>query len=111
MSTAESEPAQSRAAQALVDALRQLHGAAGEPSARAISKKIGTASHTTVAEVLRGKRIPSWPIVASIVRELSGDETEFRQLWMAAADRLPAEVVPRQLPRGVPSFVGRLETL
>jgi hypothetical protein len=70
---------------ALVCALRELRLRAGQPTTRLIAKGSGS-SHTTVAETLSGKRIPSWPLVAGIVTYLDGDKERFRQLWMAATE-------------------------
>jgi hypothetical protein len=84
----------------LVSALRGLHLRAGKPSTRSISKAAGNVSHTTVAELLGGKRIPSWPVVASVVRHLGGDEKEFRQLWMAAIEETSDSVAGTQGGRG-----------
>jgi hypothetical protein len=70
----------------LAAALRALRAQAGTPSTRVLARRVGTVSHTTVAETLAGRRVPSWPIVDGIVRALGGDEGEFRHLWLAAAD-------------------------
>src|SRR5262245_1079873 len=70
----------------LVAALHSLHLQAGKPSMRTISGAVGNVSHTTVAELINGKRIPSWPIVESVVRYLQGDVGAFQQLWIAATD-------------------------
>jgi hypothetical protein len=69
----------------LAGALRQLHIQAGRPSTRILAERIGTVSHTTVADALAGKRVPSWSIISDIVRGLGGDQAVFKQLWMAAA--------------------------
>src|SRR5438045_2075470 len=70
--------------QELVAALQALHLQAGRPSARAIAAAVGNVSHTTVAEALSGKRIPSWPILQRIINHLDGDESEILTLWNAA---------------------------
>ena len=72
------------AAHLLHPALRALHVRAGEPSTRVIARGIGSISHTTVSQTLRGDRVPSWPIFSKIVLQLGGDEDEFRDLWAAA---------------------------
>jgi NACHT domain/Helix-turn-helix domain len=76
---------------AFVSELRALHARAGKPSARQLATQIGTVSHTTVAEALSGRRIPTWPVVASIVRHLGGAEEEvtLRQLWASATNESP----------------------
>ncbi len=77
---------------AIITALRDLHAAAGKPSSRQLARELGTVSHTTVAEALSGRRIPSWPVTASIVRQLGGSdaELEFRQLWATATNKSPS---------------------
>ncbi|MFG2043149.1 NACHT domain-containing protein [Dactylosporangium sp. NPDC048998] len=80
----------------LASALRQLHAQAGAPSARALAKQIGTVSHTTVSEALAGRRTPSWPIVASLVQQLAGDEDRFRILWSATTAASPTPTAPER---------------
>ena len=83
------------AAHLLRPALRALHVRAGEPSTRVIARGIGSISHTTVSQTLRGDRVPSWPIFSKIVLQLGGDEDEFRDLWAAARHAgTPAEGLP-----------------
>ncbi len=76
----------------LAASLRALRANAGTPSFRVLAQRIGTVSHTTIADALAGKRVPSWPIVSDIVRALGGDEEEFKRLWLAAADDDSASV-------------------
>jgi hypothetical protein len=58
-------------------------------------------SHTTVNNAIRGKKMPSWPVLSKIVKELGGDETLFRGLWAAvreegvAVESLPSPVGSR----------------
>lgn len=68
----------------LLHALRELHARAGRPSSRDLARRIGDISHTTVAECLSGRRLPSWNLLARIVQGLDGDEEEFRTLWNAS---------------------------
>lgn len=75
----------------LVAELSALRTRAGDPSLRAIASKTdGKVSHSTVADALRGERIPPWPTVAAIVESLGGDEAAFRSRWIAAAGQPPA---------------------
>lgn len=67
----------------LTGALQTLHAAAREPTTREISEAVG-CSHTTVAEVLRGARVTSWPVLERIVRALNGDPEQVRPLWLRA---------------------------
>ncbi|WFE60089.1 NACHT domain-containing protein [Micromonospora sp. WMMD712] len=90
------EEAKPGPAQTLASALRELHSQAGAPSARALAKQIGTVSHTTVSEALAGRRTPSWPIVASLVQRLAGDEDRFRVLWSAATAESPPPTTPER---------------
>lgn len=76
-------------AQPLFAELRELHLWAGEPSTRALAAMIRetpgqAASHTTVADMLNGRRVPSLPMLERIVRALGGDSAHFRELWMQA---------------------------
>jgi hypothetical protein len=66
--------------------LRTLHVAAGEPSSRAVAEAVGGMSHTTVNQVLRFRKIPSWPVLSKIVNQLGGDQEMFRILWSATRD-------------------------
>ena len=72
-------------AQALAAALRHLHRAAGQPSSRKIAAAVGSVSHTSVADALAGRRVPSWAILEKMVRHLQGDPDAFRGLWANAA--------------------------
>lgn len=89
----------------LTSELRALHARAGAPSTRAIARELTDVSHTTVAEALNGRRVPSWPVLAKIVTVLAdnaemlqnaGSEEAFqeasiqeifRSLWEAATER------------------------
>jgi hypothetical protein len=51
---------------------------------RALAQNV-SISHTTVADALNGKRVPSWGTVESLVRQLGGNEKEFTRLWQAAS--------------------------
>ena len=87
-------------------ALRGLYRAAGRPSARSISRELDHAvSHTTIADLLSGRRIPSWAITQRVVAHLGGDETEFRHLWGQTSDEPGVAAATRKLV-GPP--VGRL---
>lgn len=68
----------------LASALRALHARAGAPSTRSLAQAIGT-SHTTVAEILAGKRRSSWSTVRELVHALDGVDEEFADLWLAAS--------------------------
>lgn len=85
------EPADGRLR--FLSALRQLHVAAGKPSARSISRQLGDVSHTTVAGLLNGRRIASWGITRRVVEVLGGREAEFYGLW-AQAVAWPGAALP-----------------
>ncbi len=72
------------AARALYEAIRDLHVKAARPTTREVAKAAGIG-HTTVGEVLRGMRVPSWQITAAIVTALGGDPAGIRPLWEEAA--------------------------
>jgi transcriptional regulator with XRE-family HTH domain len=67
--------------------LRALWQRAGSPSSRFLGATAGGISHTTVAQALSGKRVPSWAVLRSIVHALGGSEDHFRPLWVAASTR------------------------
>jgi hypothetical protein len=68
----------------LASALDDLHRAAGKPTSRKIAEAVGSVSHTTIADTLAGRRVPSWPILEKIVVHLGGDVVRFRALWADA---------------------------
>jgi hypothetical protein len=69
--------------------LRDLHLAAGKPSARVLEKKTGYGS-TTCNDVLRGARFPSWEVTEALVAVLGGDELDWRPRWQDARRALDA---------------------
>src|SRR5215472_15978101 len=75
-----SDATDSPAAQ-LARALQSLHAKKGAPSVRALAQQIGDVSHTTVADALAGRRVPSWPVLEGIGRALGGDQEWFQRLW------------------------------
>ncbi len=92
---------QTRPARELFSELRQLHVSAGEPSSRSIAESIGGMSHTTVNQVMRSRRIPSWPVLAKIVKQLGGDEISFRILWNSTRDGgVPIDDLPAPATTG-----------
>lgn len=71
----------SRRRRDLASALADLHRRAGKPTSRAIASAVASVSHTTVADTIGGRRVPSWPILEKIVVYLGGDTLQFRMLW------------------------------
>lgn len=69
----------------LSTALRRLHRASGEPSSHEIARGINY-SHTTVAQALKMRRCPTWPVLESMTKWLGGDIEEFRSYWIRARD-------------------------
>lgn len=64
-----------------------MYREAGEPATRLIAHQTHNAiSHTTVAAVLRGDRLPRWGQLELVIEVLNGDREEFRRLWVAARD-------------------------
>ena len=88
------------AREVLFSELRTLRAQAGNPSFRSLSRDIGTVSHTTVAEIFGSRRIPSWQVLAEVVRYLGGDEERLRRLWADASADQPelAKSIPDYLP-------------
>ncbi|GAA3879746.1 hypothetical protein GCM10022243_50500 [Saccharothrix violaceirubra] len=71
------------AAARLTEELRDLHLRAGAPSMRTLASS-ADMSHTSAHDALNGKRLPSWSVVANLVRALDGDVDYFRDLWNRA---------------------------
>lgn len=65
--------------------MRELGQRAGSPSSRAVSYRTGgMVSHTTVADLMSGKRIPRWPALLQIAQALRAtpeDLREIRSVW------------------------------
>lgn len=71
--------------------LNRLHAAAGYPTVRDLGRMADT-SHSTVAGMLRGRRVSSWPVVSAIVTALGGDPEAARPMWAAAMETHRADV-------------------
>jgi hypothetical protein len=69
--------------------LRDLHLAAGKPSARVLERKSGYGS-TTCNDVLRGARFPSWEVTEALVSVLGGDVVDWRARWQEGRRALDA---------------------
>lgn len=69
----------------LSELLADFHRKAGSPSFRSISHSTGI-SHTTVAETLTGKRVPSWNVLQRIANNLSANETVLHDAWDAVKE-------------------------
>lgn len=82
------------AVRALAHAVDELRG---DRSTRVVADLVGTTSHTTVADLVRGTRVPSWPMTRDVVRALGGDEAVFLPLWHAATVARDARVTLRHL--------------
>jgi hypothetical protein len=90
--------------------LRDLHLAAGKPSARLLERKTGYGS-TTCNDVLRGARFPSWEVTEALVAVLGGDVTDWRYRWQEARRELddrqraaaPREPEPEPEPGPAPT--------
>lgn len=80
------EPTPSGPVSDLFDQLHNLHLAAGQPSMRQIATRLGrgVVSSSTVHNMFRGPRVPTWGFLELVVEELHGDVAEFRRLWQAA---------------------------
>ena len=70
----------------LVEALHRLHSEAGRPSLRRLARAAG-CSHTTLSHVFSQPHLPAWGSLEALVLALSGDLTQFRELWLAATAR------------------------
>jgi hypothetical protein len=92
----------------LASRLREWHIAAGAPSVRAVAAATGAGSHSTVAEILAGHRVSSWPRLESIVRYIGGDRAEAFALWteVRAAAGPESEPEVAALGKAVRALVG-----
>ncbi|GIJ46882.1 hypothetical protein Val02_37680 [Virgisporangium aliadipatigenens] len=75
----------SAGAEGLHEELRLLWQARGRPSTRQIAGALDSVSHTSVADALSGRRVPSWTKLQKIVNYLDGDVERFRTLWAGAS--------------------------
>ncbi len=70
----------------LASALRRLHERAGSPTTRDVAATAGNLSHTTVADTLSGRTVPSWKTLQRLISALGGDSADFRDLWLEASE-------------------------
>ncbi|WP_409003443.1 helix-turn-helix domain-containing protein [Streptomyces ipomoeae] len=75
--------------------LQDLRLRAGQPSLRQIARQIrhdysasAYVSHTTVAEVFRGRHLPQWQTLESVVRVLQGDPEQWKDRWIGLRGEL-----------------------
>ncbi|MDG5804698.1 hypothetical protein P9869_18895 [Streptomyces ossamyceticus] len=88
--------------------LRQLRGAAGSPSYRAMAKETGCGA-TTLSQAAAGERLPALGVVEAYVRACGGDPAEWRQRWKEAEQEVnradPEPLEPASAPyRGLARF-------
>ena len=117
------DPSQAGDLAGFVELLVRRRAYAGNPSYRALAKKVGpllqpprVLSHTTLANTFRpGRRRMDLDLVVAIVRALGADEDEARR-WHDACTRIHSEgkfgatatvAVLRQLPAELATFTGR----
>lgn len=71
----------------LSEAVSALRREAGNPALRRISARCNREiTHTTVSNVLSGRRTVRWSSVVQVVRALGGNPDDFRQLWEVEYD-------------------------
>jgi len=69
--------------EAIAAHLSALREEAGSPSLRALAAQAGGAvSETTIGEVLKGSRIPTWKKLEPVVKALGGDPDEVHPIWL-----------------------------
>jgi tetratricopeptide (TPR) repeat protein len=106
----------------LVARLHDLYGQAGKPATRIISKRIldlksselETVSHETINSLLRGKSVPSWAKLRSVIVvlcrmsvqqvDIRRELVEFNALWVASPQ---AATLPADDPDVRPQLPGR----
>lgn len=63
--------------------LRDLRLQAGQPSLREIARRSEhTLSHTTAAEVFRGRHLPQWSTLDGVIKALGQDPEPWRTRWV-----------------------------
>ncbi|MFE1075110.1 helix-turn-helix domain-containing protein [Streptomyces sp. NPDC058783] len=80
------------AVEAFAHQLRQLHAAAGAPSARQMAARTGYGK-STISEAFAGRRLPTWSVVDKLATALGADLDDLREQWVAARGR-PTAVQP-----------------
>lgn len=87
----------------VTELIRKLSRRAGSPSSRAVSHRTGgMVSHTTVADLMSGKRIPRWPALLQIARALRAtpqDLREIRSVWECHEEDQRARRAAARTPR------------
>ncbi|HET8683791.1 MAG TPA: hypothetical protein VFM54_18275 [Micromonosporaceae bacterium] len=81
-----------------LDALRDLHIRAGQPSTRELAQVSrrdlrSAVTQTTIHDALTGHRLPRWEVARVLVILLKGDEEYFQDLWHAAASYITTPAV------------------
>ena len=68
--------------------LQELHIAAGTPTISKIAQTcVRPISHTAISDLLRGSRLPTWPVARTLIEALGADDrrrAEMFGLWTAA---------------------------
>ena len=91
----------------LMDALHQLHLAAGHPSTRDLQRDIGgrgSTSHAAIHKVFTGGRLPTWERLERLVevmarrarRDEKSEVERFRALWAQAASSASMATEPEE---------------
>jgi methyl-accepting chemotaxis protein len=110
--------------QRVVDSLQDLYRRADRPTLREVARRIRvadrstTVSISTVSDVLRGRRLPSWRVARELAQALGADEREINELhdlWqqeqearsVSSAERVNEEFVTRYLRQAI-AFAGQL---
>lgn len=69
--------------QQVTEYLKMLHVTSGKPTIRELARATGYGK-TTVSEALAGRAVPTWPVTASLVNVMGGDQAEARTRWSAS---------------------------
>lgn len=73
------------AAEALFSALLDLSRQAGNPSIGELAQTL-ELPRTELSELFRGRMLPTWQMLGPVVHALSGDSTQFHELWRRASE-------------------------
>jgi hypothetical protein len=88
--------------QSWTSSLQELHIAAGAPTIRKIAQAcVRPVSHSAISDLLRGSRLPSWPVARTLIEALGADDrrrAEMFWLWKVAKAEARAERTDWSMP-------------
>lgn len=90
------------------DAIKRLYVDAGKPPSREVAARCDV-SHASVNDMVRGRRLPTWPTAVTVIEALDGSVGLFVDLWAGAELEAKLGRMPNQaLPAGLSEIVEEL---